>query len=93
MKVRRYFGESLLIVFSVLFALFINRLSADYQVNKKKKVALQSITQELYRNEAIIKDWKIKHIKIRNNLTDVLSGKNDSLRTELENEVKRIQSK
>ena len=84
MKVKRYFGESLLIIFSVLFALFINRLSADYQMNKKRKIALQSITQELYQNETIIQKWKEKHIIIRNNLTDILSGKNDSLRSELE---------
>jgi len=79
----KYLKEGLLIVFSVLFALFINKMFDDFQMRKKKNIALESITKELHRNAAILKNWKIKHIKIRDRISRMVEGKNDSLKTEL----------
>lgn len=79
-KFKKYLGEGTLIIFSVLFALFINKAFESYQTHKRKEVALESITKELYRNQAILKRWKDKHVAIRDRLTELTSGKNDSLR-------------
>ena len=80
---KKYFSEGLLIVFSVLFALFINKLFDDYKTNKKKTIAIESIQKELYRNSSILGNWKEQHIKIRNRITEIVEGRNDSLKTEL----------
>ncbi len=82
-SIKKHLGEGSLIIFSVLFALFINKAFEGYQTQKRKEVALKSITQELYRNEAILKRWKEQHLVIRDLLTDLISGKNDSLKQEL----------
>ncbi len=82
-NLKKYLAESLLIVFSVLFALFINKLFDDYKTNEKKTTALESIEKELYRNSVILSDWKEHHIKIRNRITEIVEGRNDSLKTEL----------
>ncbi|MHA7100655.1 hypothetical protein [Roseivirga pacifica] len=81
--VKKYIGEGLLIVFSVLFALLINKLFEDYKTNKEKTIAIESIQKELYRNSAIINNWKEKHLKIRDRITEIIEGRNDSLKTEL----------
>ncbi len=80
---KKYFAEGILIVFSVLFALLINKLFEDYKTNSKKTIAIESIQKELYRNSEILEDWKKKHIEIRNRITEIIDGKNDSLKTEL----------
>ncbi|MBT8180513.1 MAG: hypothetical protein KJO53_02880 [Eudoraea sp.] len=82
-NIKRYIGEGLLIVFSVLFALFINKLFDDYKTNKKKTIAIESIQNELYENSSILDNWKEHHLKIRNRITDIVEGRNDSLKTEL----------
>lgn len=80
LKIKKYLGEGTLIIFSVLFALFINKAFESYQTNKRKEVALESIAKELYRNQAIMKRWKDQHSVITNRLTDLTSGRNDSLK-------------
>lgn len=82
-NVKKYLVEGILIVFSVLFALFINKLFDDYKTNKKKTVAIESIQKELYRNSAILDNWKVQHIEIRNRITEIIEGRDDSLKTEL----------
>ena len=47
---KKYFGEGLLIVFSVLFALFINKTYEDAKINKDKNNALKQIKAELIDN-------------------------------------------
>lgn len=42
---KKYLYEGLLIVFSVLFALFINKAFDHYKTNSKKKVAIESSTE------------------------------------------------
>ena len=49
-NLKKYFAEGLLIIFSVLFALFINKLFDDYKTNQKKTVAIESIQKELSQN-------------------------------------------
>ena len=80
---KKYLSEGALIIFSVLFALFINKLFDDYQINQKKDIALKSIEKELYRNQNILQSWETKHIAIRNRVSGIIEGKNDSLKTEL----------
>lgn len=83
LNIRKYLAEGLLIIFSVLFALFINKLFDDYKTAQKKQVALTGIEKELYRNQAILKRWKENHIEIRDRIRAVIDGNADSLRTEL----------
>jgi hypothetical protein len=79
-KFKKYLGEGTLIIFSVLFALFINKAFESYQTYKRKQVALESIEMELYRNQAIMKRWKGKHIAIRDRLIALTNGEEDSLK-------------
>lgn len=82
-NIKKYLGEGLLIVFSVLFALFINKSFDDYRINRKKTIAEESIIKELYRNQSILSSWKDKHIEIRNRISNVIEGQADSLKMEL----------
>jgi hypothetical protein len=77
--IKKYLAESVLIVFSVLFALFINQQFDEYQTHKRKNEALESIRKELYRNQAIVSSWKDKHQAILVRIASVLDGENDSL--------------
>lgn len=81
---KRYLGEGLLIVFSVLFALFINKLVDDSKTQDKKEIAISGISNELYRNQAIIQRWKKHHISIQNRTDELLKGKKTDLRDSLE---------
>jgi len=83
MNIRKYLAEGILIVFSVLFALFINKLFDDYKTAQKKKIAIESIEKELYRNQAILKRWKEKHTAIRDRIAGIISNEADSLKAEL----------
>ncbi len=83
MNIKKYLVEGFLIVFSVLFALFINQLFDDYKTNKRKIIALESIQKELKQNEEILAKWKVKHTEIRDRISAILHGEMDSLKTEL----------
>tara|TARA_R110000850_G_C9996309_1_gene468318 strand:- start:48782 stop:49399 length:618 start_codon:yes stop_codon:yes gene_type:complete len=78
-KIKKHLADGLLIVFSVLFALFINKLYDNYQTWRKKEIAMESIAKELYRNERVLKDWKERHTQISEKLTQLIEGENDSL--------------
>ncbi len=84
-QIGKHFGDGLLIVFSVLFALFINQSFEDYKTRQKKEIARESIRKELYRNQYILKSWKVKHIEIRDKINGMLLGTEDSLVAELKN--------
>ncbi len=58
---KKYVAESALIVFSVLFALLINKLFDDYQQEQRAQEALQSIKQEILRNQAVVNSWTTSH--------------------------------
>lgn len=82
-NVKKYIGEGLLIVFSVLFALFINKLFDDYRTSQKKMIAKESIIKELYANQSILANWRSKHAELNNRIISVVNGQEDSLKTEL----------
>jgi hypothetical protein len=82
-NLKKYVAEGFLIVFSVLFALFINKLFDDYKTMQKKEVAIESIKKELNRNALIVKDWKARHIIIRDRIVSINNGNNDSIKNEL----------
>lgn len=71
-----YFGNHLfqafLIVFSVLFALFINKYTEDLQLKKQKKLALQSISNEMKNNQLILHEWYSKHEQAEKRLDSLL---------------------
>ncbi len=83
MSLKKYIIDGLLIVFSVLFALAINKLAENYQTNKRKNIALNSIKMELKNNSKIIKEWNQTHQEIKQKLDEILAGKNDSLNSKL----------
>ncbi|MBR8537015.1 hypothetical protein KDU71_15695 [Carboxylicivirga sediminis] len=83
-NLKKYIGEGLLIVFSVLFALFINQSFDDYRTHQKKTIAQESILKELRANQAILANWQVKHTAIKQRLTSVIEGQADSLKAELQ---------
>lgn len=80
---KKYIIEAVLIIFSVLFALFINKLFESYKTNNEKKIALESIFKEIERNSEILGNWNEHHVKIHGRITSVIKGTNDSLRMKL----------
>jgi len=67
-KVKKYFGESLLIVLSVLLALGVNSFAERLKLKKKKNIALKSIEQKINANHDIFKSWIISHKAMSNKL-------------------------
>jgi hypothetical protein len=80
---KKYLIEALLIIFSVLLALMLNKAYDSYQIRKQKEVARQSIVKELSKNAAIIHAMYDNHQNIKARLTSLVDHKNDSLRNEL----------
>lgn len=80
---KKHLTDGILIVFSVLFALTINKIADNHQTNKRKEFALESIHKELARNAEIITEWKAKHSEIAKRLNALSEGENDSLKAEL----------
>ena len=61
---KKYFAESALIVFSVLFALLINKLFDDYQQEQRAQEALQAIKQEIVRNQRVLSGCTKSHKEV-----------------------------
>ncbi len=80
---KKHLADGFLIVFSVLFALTINKIAENYQTNERKETALASIKKELTENSEIIKKWKKSHTDIYNRIDSIVNNQNDSLRNEL----------
>ena len=78
-KIRDYFLEGFLIVFSVLFALFIENYVENIKTQKQKKLALDRIKMEVERNSKILSEWITLHQKISDRLSES-TAKNDSLK-------------
>lgn len=78
MDLKKYLGEGLIIVFSVLFALFINKTYEDAKTNRDKNNAIKQIKAELLNNQKILDDWMADHSAILENLTNLIESKNDS---------------
>ncbi len=73
--------ESVLIVFSVLLALFLNRSAENLKTNNQKKAALERIHKEIHTNNEIIKEWQTRHQLYLKRVDKITGDKNDSLRT------------
>src|SRR5688572_82384 len=71
--------ESGLIVFSVLFALFIDRMATNTETNHQKKTALARIYQEVSENEKLIRELIILHDSVIQNLNVAIGSQNDTL--------------
>ena len=82
-KIRDYFLEGFLIVFSVLFALFIENYVENVKMQQQKKLALERIKMELKRNSKILSEWISLHQKISDRLAKSSSAENDSLKNAL----------
>ena len=83
-SLKTYLGDGLLIIFSVLFALFINNLAEKSRTNAEKEAALDSIKKELRRNSGILTMWKAHHTSITNKLDSLVKGKNEALKDSLQ---------
>ncbi len=75
--------ESALIVFSVLFALFIDRATEKAKTGRQKRVALERMQQELLANHRLLTDVMVRHRRVVRNLDRVLGNRRDSLRIRL----------
>ena len=72
--------ESALIVFSVLFALYVNRWAENQRTERQKDIALSRIVQELEGNRVIIEKALQTHRDVVANLRKASADENDSLR-------------
>ncbi|NVK51614.1 MAG: hypothetical protein HWD85_01675 [Flavobacteriaceae bacterium] len=81
--IKKYLSEGLLIVFSVLFALFINRMSENATTEKRKKIAIENIKKEISTNLKVLGTWQEHHKKMYANITNLLNNKNDSVKNQL----------
>lgn len=79
-SLKKHLAEGMLIVFSVLFALLINKAFEYYQTQEKKAIALESIQKELQQNAATIEDWKERHQAIHQRIAQLVAGEQDSLK-------------
>ncbi|WKN41872.1 hypothetical protein [Tunicatimonas pelagia] len=80
---RRLLIESALIVFSVLFALFINRYAENQKIERQKEVALERIIEEMKDNRRILDSAMHIHQTIISNLRRAATDEQDTLRTYL----------
>lgn len=83
-KYKKYFAEGLLIVFSVLFALFFDKMYDDYLTRQKCEIALDSVVKELKSNQVILSDWQTRHGRIKERIDSILEGNNPQIKTQLE---------
>ena len=82
-QTKKLFIEGVLIVFSVLFALFLSQVAENQKTRKEKEKALEYIHQELSDNKDILTGWIYYHGKTRERLRKMVSDPNDSVRSEL----------
>lgn len=82
-KFKDYLLEGFLIIFSVLFALFIENYAQSVKVQKQKDIALERIKMELARNAKILSEWIPAHQEIYNHLHKSDHAQKDSLKNVL----------
>ncbi len=85
-NLKKYLGEGLLIVFSVLFALFINKTYEDVRTNSYKNNALEQIKMELIGNQEVLREWMEGHGVILENLNNLIENKKDSVQRVVESQ-------
>jgi hypothetical protein len=79
-EIKHLLIESSLIIFSVLFALLVDRLADEYNDNKQEHYALVRIHQELMANDTLIRDVIGRHRLALTNLNQARHNPRDSLR-------------
>lgn len=79
MNIKKYAGEGLLIVFSVLFALFINKTYEEVKTNTTKNNTILQIKAELLNNQNTLNNWMISHNTMLENLNNLIQHKTDSI--------------
>ncbi|MDE5421347.1 hypothetical protein L3073_03930 [Ancylomarina sp. DW003] len=80
---KKYILDGLLIVFSVLFALFINNIAETIKKNNKKKIAIENIRKEIIGNLEILENCSVYHVEVRKTINSIIKGENDSLKEKL----------
>jgi hypothetical protein len=78
-KFNKYIVDAFLIIFSVLFALMLNKSFEAYQIRKQARAAHEAIQKELLANESIVNALLETHLSILNTVDSLIAGKNDSL--------------
>ena len=79
MNYKKYLGEGLLIVFSVLFALFINKIYEDAKTSRDKNNAIKQIKAECLDNQKTLNTWISNHSAMLENLNHLIKHKTDSI--------------
>lgn len=82
-ELKRLLIESALIVFSVLFALFINRLAENQKTQQQKQIALERIVQEMQKNRVMIDSAENLHREVLVRRQQAAANERDSLRSTL----------
>jgi hypothetical protein len=78
-QITKLLTQSGLIVFSVLFALFIDRMAANIKTNAQKRTALARIQTELSENEKLIGQMITLHRQVIQSLNAAIQNPNDTL--------------
>jgi len=73
---KEYFGESILIVFSVLLALFVTESINKLHERQKTKVLLKSIVNELISNKKAIQEMQVYNLQVLSRIDSALKDKN-----------------
>ncbi len=77
----KFLFESVLIVFSVLFALFLNEYRGNLKENELKQQALEKVYNEIETNLKTVNEWLPYHEKVFNNLQRAFES--DSIKSAL----------
>lgn len=78
-RVADHLIQGVIVFASVLFALYINNFAGSQKLKKQKRIAMESIRQELQQNLALARAWNEQHITFRNNAERLLKTSPDSL--------------
>jgi hypothetical protein len=78
-QITKLLVQSGLIVFSVLFALFIDRIAANIKTNEQKNAALARIQMELSENEKLIGKMISLHDEVIQRLNAAIKDPNDTI--------------
>lgn len=82
---KKYLLEGILIVFSVMLALFLNKTVERIETNNQRDQAIANIRAELENNLSVVERWTRQHEFVAGRVNRLLEGKNDSLRKQMLN--------
>jgi hypothetical protein len=73
---KEYLGESLLIIFSVLFALILSEYFNNIRDKENTRTMLKNIVSELNHNKKAIQEMKLYNTLVLQNIDSILTNKN-----------------